>query len=401
MTFAAPLLLLALLPWTALVAYLLIGRRKRVLVPFVELWKMPIRPRRTTRALHVPPAAVTLMLLALLAALLAAARPALKVAQHEQRAQEDPAATRPVGNIGITHVALRERPVTQLQLRLRNDSPQSSVRVRLTSDSSVLLEAPLGLHPSGTKDHFIDLSAQPGRSVTVELLTDDEAEWDDRAVLSRRSPWPRLEPRAAMPQEVQKLVEAYSRQRPPTDESQVVLLLNSAADLPTAPAVMIASRSSATAAGGEAAVSPHPVTRGIERLSALSGDAVVAPPPAHLASWTTLVSVGGRPALLARESPARQVYVGIHSQSLASAPEFVYLWTNIFDWVGGSAAQTWVAHPTAAPQQRPAPSPGRGVPPEPRRLEGPLTLVALSLALLSALTWPRRPADNQAPVQAA
>ena len=41
MTWAAPLWLLGLLPWSAVVLYLLWGRRRRTDVPFLDLWQGP------------------------------------------------------------------------------------------------------------------------------------------------------------------------------------------------------------------------------------------------------------------------------------------------------------------------------------------------------------------------
>ena len=399
MTFTAPLFLLALLPWAALAVYLMIGRRKRVLVPFVELWKLPIRPRRTTRALHVPPISIALMLLALLAALLAASRPALnRPAQRQQGVSV--AATRPARNIAITHTAVREQPLQQLHLRVRNDSPASKVPLRVSSNSNVILETALDLPADGTRDYFIDLNAKIGRAASVEILADDDLTWDNRVALSRQRPWPRLEPRAPMPDEVQRLRDAYAQRRPASDDSPAVVLVTSAADLPQAPGVVVVPRTAGTpVAAADASISPHPVTQGIEGIAATLSDAVVAEPPGDLASWTTLMSIAGRPALLIREAPARQVYVGLHSQSLSRTPEFVYLWTNIFNWAGAAAGERLVAEPMPQPPERPAPPTSNQTAPL-RRLEGPMLLAALSLALLSAVAWPRRRPHNQSPVQA-
>src|SRR5688500_284668 len=78
MSFAAPLFLLALIPWTALSLWLLWGRRRRVRVPFVELWKIPQALERPPRAFEWPPLYVVLILTAVLLAILAAARPTFR-----------------------------------------------------------------------------------------------------------------------------------------------------------------------------------------------------------------------------------------------------------------------------------------------------------------------------------
>jgi hypothetical protein len=75
MSFAAPLLLLALIPWATLSLWLLWGRRRRVRVPFVALWKVPQRQQRPPRALEPPPIYVVLILASMLLAIVASARP--------------------------------------------------------------------------------------------------------------------------------------------------------------------------------------------------------------------------------------------------------------------------------------------------------------------------------------
>src|SRR3954470_22640217 len=80
MLLSAPWWLLALFPWAGLTLYLLRGQSPRVGVPFVELWQDPDLPRpRRARSLRLPPFAIAMMLLGLLLAILAAARPAMRV----------------------------------------------------------------------------------------------------------------------------------------------------------------------------------------------------------------------------------------------------------------------------------------------------------------------------------
>src|SRR5687768_14153205 len=77
MTFAGPLWLLGLLPWSAVALYLLWGRRRREPVPFLDLWLGPAAGPQVRRRLVAPPVAVALALLAMLLALVGAARPRL------------------------------------------------------------------------------------------------------------------------------------------------------------------------------------------------------------------------------------------------------------------------------------------------------------------------------------
>src|SRR5688500_655357 len=75
MSFLSPIWLLGLLPWMAVVVWLFRGRRTRVNVPFINLWRGDVTGPRPKRSWEKPPLALAAALLAILLALLAAARP--------------------------------------------------------------------------------------------------------------------------------------------------------------------------------------------------------------------------------------------------------------------------------------------------------------------------------------
>ena len=75
MSFLSPIWLFGLLPWVAVVAWLLRGRRTRVNVPFINLWRGDVTGPRPKRSWEKPPLALAAALLAILLALLGAARP--------------------------------------------------------------------------------------------------------------------------------------------------------------------------------------------------------------------------------------------------------------------------------------------------------------------------------------
>jgi len=77
MGFYLPWCLIGLLPWAAVALWLLWGQREKIGVPFLPLWsgEQPGRPRR--KAIQPPPIALAAALLAVLLAILAAARPQL------------------------------------------------------------------------------------------------------------------------------------------------------------------------------------------------------------------------------------------------------------------------------------------------------------------------------------
>ena len=78
MLIAAPLSLIALIPWLGVTLWLLSGSRQRVHVPFLPLWQGRVEGPRTRTRLHMPPAAIAFILAAILLAILAASRPQVR-----------------------------------------------------------------------------------------------------------------------------------------------------------------------------------------------------------------------------------------------------------------------------------------------------------------------------------
>ena len=80
MNFLATTWLFALIPWGILVIWVLTGRRQRERVPFLKLWNAPEEVQRPTKkAIEPPPLGVALLLSAILAGILAAAGPIIRV----------------------------------------------------------------------------------------------------------------------------------------------------------------------------------------------------------------------------------------------------------------------------------------------------------------------------------
>jgi hypothetical protein len=77
MSFLHPIWLTALLPWAGVTVYLLWGRRKRVNVPFLDLWQIPVQGQRPRRKLAAPPVALAMAILAMLLSVLGAAGPSV------------------------------------------------------------------------------------------------------------------------------------------------------------------------------------------------------------------------------------------------------------------------------------------------------------------------------------
>ncbi|HEV8608107.1 MAG TPA: hypothetical protein VGQ99_22415 [Tepidisphaeraceae bacterium] len=77
MQIASPIYLIALVPWAGLVFWLLLGKRRRVDVSFLELWKGPVTGPTAKRRVGMPPIALAAILAAMLLGILAAARPGI------------------------------------------------------------------------------------------------------------------------------------------------------------------------------------------------------------------------------------------------------------------------------------------------------------------------------------
>ncbi len=76
MLFTAPIWLLALLPWGIAAVVLLMSRRPKTDVPFLELWQLNAPQESIRRSFSTPPVGVILALIAALTAIVAAAGPA-------------------------------------------------------------------------------------------------------------------------------------------------------------------------------------------------------------------------------------------------------------------------------------------------------------------------------------
>jgi len=91
-------------------------------------------------------------------------------------------------------------------------------------------------------------------------------------------------------------------------------------------------------------VEDHALTRDIDWRAAAVGARAPGPPGD---GWLPLVSARGGVLLAVRESPVRQVWVGLASDAFARTPDFVILWTRTFDWLGGGAS-TFTSQPVGS-----------------------------------------------------
>ncbi|MDB5173815.1 MAG: hypothetical protein JWN51_2588 [Phycisphaerales bacterium] len=249
-----------------------------------------------------------------------------------------------VENVGIAALSAREMPSPQVMVRLRNDSGRTAAQVKVSSDGQGVGRS-VDLPPrGGEQDYFFDLPAL-GKTVEASLLVAaDDQPADDRAWLEREGSFPRIEPRSPVSGELRRMIDVYSKARPPTDSSQRVAIVNSGADLATDVPAVIVAPPGAERAKGTVFVADHPITRDVE-WAAFPRDVLGAGEAPS--GWTAVVSVGGRVIVAARSQPARQVWVGFDPGPWSATPDYVVFWANVFGWVG-SGQERFVGYPLGA-----------------------------------------------------
>ena len=249
----------------------------------------------------------------------------------------------PISNVGITLVAARETPHPQVMIRVRSGSDAAQAELRVSSAGRDVTRT-IDLPPRGAepRDYFIDLE-RFGDVIKAEFTSPDEFPADNAAWLVRQGSPQRLEPRAGLPAELGRMIEVYTSLRPPAPDAIPVPIVRAPSALPpSSPGIILAESRDMTPAS-DVEVRPHAITR--DTRWSFRDPVRLAPSPGP--DWAPLVSVAGRPAIAIRETPARQVWVGIESDEWPRTPDYVVFWANVFD--GFSTGETrFVAHPPAS-----------------------------------------------------
>jgi hypothetical protein len=390
MHFASTIWLVLLLPWAALTAWLLWVRRGTgANVPFLDLWRGPVAAARSTGRFGLPPLALFALIASMLLAVLAAARPVLSPRQDWTPPRVGATApAKGLANVAITHVAAVDRPRAQVMVTVRNESSDrrtGSLDVRSgTAEVRRGIDLPVVGHEA---NYFVDLPALASR-VDANLDPGDEIGADNRASLERKVASPKVEVRGDVPPEVRRVIEAYGRARPAGEGGRIVAC---PAGIGEGGVILAPSSGNASenVRGGRAVVAAHPVTANLD-LSAVAMSISDSPPPQPAQGWKTLLSVGDKPALAARESPVRQVWIGFESRDLALSPTFVVLWTNVIEWVGETAQNAFVETVASLPRNGGGQSQATEAPTSERRerdLAPILAFCALLCVFFASLTW--------------
>lgn len=249
----------------------------------------------------------------------------------EARPVQIPPETSPE-DVAITTLAARDQPTGQVMVRVRNQSGQATALLLVSSADRTVrqtIDLPTG---GGQRDYFINLPSL-GPTVAAELKVSDDIQANKTAWLVREGSYPRIEPHAALPPELRRLIEAYQAARPASDASVRVAVVSDVAQLPRQePAVVVASERKRAPAGVPVQRTDHPIAEHVNWDQLRAPVCVGGTPPA---GWSPVVSSGPRVLVAASPDPLRQVWVGFDAPRWATTPDYVIFWTNVFDWMSG------------------------------------------------------------------
>jgi hypothetical protein len=377
MFLVSPIWLVLLAPWAGLVIWLLRGRFETRGVPFLELWGREIaQTRRPDRSWKIPPPAVAALLAGMLLAIVAATGPMIEIRRIAGAIPPLPP------DVRIEFLAVRNVPTTQAMIRLCNQSDLTTAKLTVRAGGAVV-SAKVDLPGRGQmRNYFVDWPVS-GSTIEAEVSGGADNKIFHQLQATGRTIWPMVAARGALPPEVNRMIEVYSRRRPPGAGSKHIAVAtaseNFVADEPTA--ILMSPRSGT---GGLSAkkliVGDGPLTRSINWAGALAGAQVESPPSGD---WQAVVSAAGRIIVASREKPFKQVWVGFRSDNFPHRADFVVFWSNVFMWLGdveGSYEASAQSEPAAMPPS--APATRNGLP-----MAGQVFLSALALMVVSALAW--------------
>lgn len=314
------------------------GKLKLIAVPGNSLVEIPIADVvKAVQSLR-PTARDTsgLVVEAVSAQLATAAGPVLVITDRSLEPRDRLIRIPPEGaiqDVGIALLAAREHPSSQVMIRVRNQSSLRNATLTISCDGRSKQQTIALPDARQTQDYFFNPPTL-GATVTAELAMADDLPANNRAWLVRTGTSPVIEPRTPVSAELRRMIAAYQRSRPATEDSSLLILVSDAALIPADASAVLLQLSHEHSISGPVQVTPHALTAhvGWEQMPmpiTIDGD-----PPA---GWVPLVSIAGHAILAVRTDGLRQVWVGFDSPDWARAADYVVFWTNIFDWAAGPA----------------------------------------------------------------
>ncbi len=237
-------------------------------------------------------------------------------------------------NIELQNVGIEKFTVTP------GDNPQALVRVRNHSNATqTVLQVDDVMQridlpgKSGMRDYVVDLKKLSSTS-SARLLNEDDIPADNAAYLSRRGIWPKLVGQKGLPDGIERMIEVYTRKRPPEDDAVKVYVATSLSDVPEGAAALILPTGIQPAGAKLEFDLNEKLATGVN-WDAVLKNAQVSPAPTE--GWSAVLSVDGRPIISRRELPRRQIWVGIDNPRWPLRTDYVIFFSDVFDYLGATS----------------------------------------------------------------
>lgn len=236
--------------------------------------------------------------------------------------------------ISIERFAVRQGKRSQAMVSIRNQSSFQHAVLTIDSgpsESSSRIDLPA---TGGTRNFFIDL-ASVSEVISAKISSAAAPAPDNPAWLVRHSAWPILRVVSAVPPDLQRMVDVYTRLRAPSGDSRPIYIGSDPENVPAdRPAIILAPNMSL------------PVDPAIiEQIS---------PPPGlplHFSSeswhdmqislhppsgWRTILESSGHAILALQDHLPQRIWIGFWSNQMTRSADFVLFWSNLFGYLNES-----------------------------------------------------------------
>lgn len=246
----------------------------------------------------------------------------------------------PVDAILISRIAARDKPVAQIMVELLNESARPKATVQITTDNQTSSRA-VDLPPRGQRANYFFDPKGLGDRVEATVI-DGGAPANNHAWLVREGSYPKIQIETALDPAIQRMIDVYSQNRPPTTGAETVRVCGSLQDLPDDGTGIVVAPARESVRPQSLSFASHPILEHVDPKSIPADGLTIsaASPP----GWTPLISTGDRILAAYRTKPHRAVWIGFDSPAWERRPDFVIFWANLLDWVG-SGGQGYISHP--------------------------------------------------------
>jgi len=246
----------------------------------------------------------------------------------------------PVDAILISRIAARDKPAAQIMVELLNESARSKATVQITTGDQTSSRT-VDLPPRGQRANYFFEPRSVGERIEATVI-DGGAPANSHAWLVREGSFPKIQIETTLDPAVQRMIDVYTRNRPPTNGGETVRVCGSLQDLPDDGTSIVVSPSRESVPFQSLSFASHPILEHVDPQS-ISADGLTIS-SASPRGWTPLISMGDRTLAAYRTEPHRAVWIGFDSPAWERTPSFVIFWANLLDWVG-SGGQGYVGHP--------------------------------------------------------